>query len=352
MSTTPGESRPLSDLHRRYGARFESYRGVSAPAVYDSEVEEYTALRRGCGLVDRSWTETLEMVGEDRLRFLNGLVTCDVNLEPGRGAYGFLTSIKGRIMADVTVLVLADRLWLELPPGRAEEITAHLQKYVIVDRVEIRPLERIPLSLIGPRSAELLAAVGELPEETLDHRRTTVFDAEVLLVREPPGTLDWTLWVAAENAAAPFDAPLQRGAPTGPRPVGPRAQNRLRIEKGQPLYGQDYGPDNFPQETGLDDAVSYTKGCYLGQEIVARIHYRGGVNRHLRGLAFAADQAPDALAGRRVLFGGREAGVVSSETSTADGRRIGLAILHKRAEPGARVDIEGGGSAEVIVAPF
>ena len=98
--------------------------------------------------------------------------------------------------------------------------------------------------------------------------------------------------------------------------------------------------------------MSYTKGCYLGQEVVARIHYRGGVNRHLRGLVFTAGLAPDELMGRRVLSGGRQAGVVSSATSTAGGQPIGVAILHKRVEPGARVDVEGGGSAEVVVPPF
>ncbi len=351
---------PLADLHRRLGATLAPYRNVVAAADYGDAVAEGEALRSACGLLDRPWASALEMRGADRGRFLGGYVTCDVkSLEPGAGAYGFVTSVKGRVLADPVVLALDDGLWLELPPGKTEEIAQHLSKYVIVDRVEIRPLEGwLPLSLIGPRSAEVLGpAAREVPEAAWSHRAVELLGTGVRLVREPAFEARgrkipaWTIWVPAAGAQACFAGLIERGD-GGLRPVGYRAYDALRVEAGRPLYGIDFGADNFPQETGLEEqAVSYDKGCYLGQEVVARIHYRGGVNRHLRGLTFE-DDAGDDPAGKAVLAGGREAGTVTSTAAVAGGRRLGLAILHQRAEPGDEVAIAGAGAARVVELPF
>ncbi len=349
----------LTDLHRRLGATLTPYRGAEAAADYGDPGAESAALHSACGLIDRSWTSGLEMVGEDRARFLGGYMTCDVkSLEPGSGAYGFITSVKGRVLADPVVLALDDRLWLELPPDRAPEISQHLSKYVIVDRVEIRPLsDWSALSLIGPRAAEALDAAGELAETAGRHHLAEIAGTEVRLAREPAFEVHgrdipaWTIWVPAASARACFEKLIETGA-GGLVPVGHRAFDGLRVEAGRPLYGLDFGGDNFPQETGLEEqAVSYTKGCYLGQEVVARIHYRGGVNRHLRGLVFEGDDTTDPV-GRAVLAGGREAGTVTSATTLAGGTRIGLAILHQRAEPGTRVEIADAGTAQVIELPF
>ncbi len=353
-------STPLTFLHRRSGAQLASYRGIETAATYGDGAAEDAALRQGCGLVDLGWCGRLEMAGEDRARFLHGYVTCDVKaLASGAGAYGFVTNVKGRVLADLKILALDDRLWLEVPRGVATEIAEHLQKYVIVDRVEIRPAdEAVPFGLIGPRSAEVLAGVGDLPEVDFGHRPATIAGVDAHLVREPslgeaPG---WTLWVPTGKAEGFVERLLDHGAAHGLRLVGHRALDRLRVAAGRPLFGVDFGPDNFPQETGLEEvAVSYEKGCYLGQEVVARIHYRGGVNRHLRGLAFDAD-APDAerpadLLGRQILADGREAGTVTSAAESAAGW-LGLAILHRRAEPGAGVGLDGGGTARVVELPF
>ncbi len=364
MSSNP-ETSPLTDLHRRLGANMIPYRGAEAAqgcvADYGDPAAEREALGAACGLVDRSWVSGLEMLGADRTRFLGGYVTCDVKgLEPGAGAYGFVTGVKGRVLADPVVLALDDRLWLELPPGKAQEISEHLSKYVIVDRVEIRTLEdMVPLSLVGPRSAEVLGSVVEPLEEVWSHRVAEVLGTGVRLVREPSLAVGereipaWTLWVAAGGAEALFGALLDHGAASGLMPVGHLALDALRVEAGRPLYGVDFDGANFPQETGLEEqAVSYDKGCYLGQEVVARIHYRGGVNRHLRGLVFGGEVERVAdLIGRAVLAGGREAGKVTSAAEAGAGA-IGLAILHRRAEPGSPVELAGGGTARVVELPF
>jgi folate-binding protein YgfZ len=159
---------------------------------------------------------------------------------------------------------------------------------------------------------------------------------------------DWTLGVAASEAPHLIEALERKGA----RRASFEVLEALRVEKGLPRFGRDYGPENFPQETGLEEAVSYTKGCYLGQEVVARIHYRGGVQKMLRGLVFDGETAPEP--GTALLADGREAGTVGSVVrSPRLDRMVGLSILHRRAAaPGTRLEVAGGGAVEVRELPL
>ncbi|MGH9362494.1 MAG: YgfZ/GcvT domain-containing protein, partial [Thermoanaerobaculia bacterium] len=247
--------------------------------------EGYAALRQGCALVERVWVGRLELLGPDRQRFLNAYVTCDVKeLARGAGAYGFFTNKQGRIQADAVVLALEDRFRLELPQGRAPVVAEQLRKYVLADRVEVMPAkELLPLTLAGPRAEELLAGAGApaLPAATWSHARAAILGTEVTLVRQGRmGAPAYTLWVSGSVAPALTADLTARGAV----PASFADLEAVRVEAGIPRFGADFGPDHFPQETGIEEAVSYTKGCYLGQEVVARIHYRGGVQRQLVGL--------------------------------------------------------------------
>ena len=164
------------------------------------------------------------------------------------------------------------------------------------------------------------------------------------------GTEAFTLWVSASIASHLAERLLEI---PGVVPAGFEALEVLRTEAGLARFGRDFGPENFPQETGAEEAaVSYTKGCYLGQEVVARIHYRGGVQKTLRGLDFGTGPAPEP--GAPLLHEGRESGTATTVVgSVALGRPIGLAILHRRAaEPGTRLELPGGGAAEVRELPF
>jgi len=310
----------------------------------DTTETGHRALRESCAFVERP-ADLVEMRGADRIRFLNGYLTCDVkNLGAWTGAYGFITEVKGHVLADVRVLAGEEAAWLDLPAGKGEEIAAHLGKYVIVDRVEIAPLPGFSaLTFAGPEVTEVLAA-DELPETTYDHREVDFDGRRARLVREADldGVAVYTLW--SDDVAAVRDVLAGRGVREAPA----ESLERLRVEAGRPLFGRDFGPENLPQETGLEDAVSYEKGCYLGQEVVARIHYRGGVARRLRGL-----RLKEAVAvGGKVLHDGREAGVVTSAVRSPRYGAIGLAILHKRVEPGADVEVEGGATALVCELPF
>jgi tRNA-modifying protein YgfZ len=314
--------------------------------------EEYQALREGCGLAESAWTGRLEMLGADRQRFLNAYATCDVkSLAPGEGAYGFLTNPQGKILSDLVVLALEDRLWLQVPAGQEETVASHLGKYILADRVEIRPLEeRRPMVLVGPRAADALGSAELPPPGDWRHVRSTVHGTEVQLQRTGRlGREAYTLWVSAAVADALEERLLENPAV---KRVGSAAIEILRVEAGIPRFGRDFGTENFPQETGADEAVSYTKGCYLGQEVVARIHYRGGVQKALRGLVFAASSPP--AAGTVLLFEGRESGAVTTVVeSIALGRPAGLAILHRRAAAaGSQVELADGGTAEVRELPL
>jgi len=313
-------------------------------------------LHEGCGLVDRSWIDRLEIAGADRARFLNGMVTCEVReLGVGGGAYGFVTHRKGGVLSDFVVLELGDRFRLELPPGRGPAVADHLGKYVLADRVEISaPEEPLPLTLAGPESRKLLRGLlgDSLPapaEARWGHAPVEIAGRPVHLAHRPLlGEEAWTLWAAAADAPEVAEAVLGAGG----RPVGFEALDTVRIEAGIPWWGRDFDDSNLPQETGLDEALNFTKGCYLGQEVVARIHYRGGVNRKLRGLQFDGDEPP--AEGTELLLDGRPVGKVGSvAVSPLLEGPIGLALLHARgAEPGTRLEVAGDGEAEVAELPL
>jgi folate-binding protein YgfZ len=349
-------SSPLADLHRELGAEIAERLGALVAVRYSSVPEETEVLHEGCGLVDRSWMEALELSGTDRARFLNGLVTCEVReLGEGGGAYGFLTSRKGGILSDFVLLELGDRFRLELPPGRGEPVAEHLGRYVLAERVEIRPAAALPLTLVGPTAKgilrELLGGALPAPLETRWGNAEAELAGQAVRVAHRPllGAEAWALWVEPAGARALAEALL---AAPGVQPVGFDALDTVRIEAGVPWWGRDYDESSLPQETGLEEALNFTKGCYLGQEVVARIHYRGGVNRLLRGLQFDGDEPP--AEGTELRLEGRAVGRVGSVAlSPVLEGPVGLALLNKRgAEPGTRLEVEGGGEAEVAELPL
>ena len=316
-----------------------------------------TALTTGCALFQRPDTSPWEMPGEDRGRFLNGLVTCPVQeLAPGTGTYGFVTSAKGRVLADLVVLAAGDRFLLELPGSAAEAAAEHLLKYRIADRVELEPLQGEAIwTVAGPRAAATLAdLVDDVPAGDWEHRRLELAGVPVRLARRGLGPVPaWDLWLPADGEEAVRQALVEAGATVpGEATPGDAAWERLRVQAGVPRFGVDFGPDNLPQETGLEAAaVSYEKGCYLGQEVVARIHYRGGVNKGLVGLRLASGEVQP---GADVSYEGRSAGRLGTVAAEAtELPAIALAVLHQRAaEPGTVVEVEGGGEATVVSRPF
>jgi aminomethyltransferase len=300
------------------------------------------------GFVARSAVAVLELSGADRHRFLNGQLTCEVaGLETGQGIYGFFTDIKGRVQGDATVLALEDRLWLEVPAERLAALAAHLGKYILADRVEVTPREDLATVTVagaGPLEA-LEREAGTLPAGFWSHREATVGGVPVHVVRAGQlGVEGVALWCDAAARGTVEKALEGIGVP----PLALEALEAARIAAGIPRFGVDFGPENFPQETGVEAAISYTKGCYLGQEVVARLHYRGQVSRQLRRLE--GDGEGPLEAGQEVLYEGRSAGTVTSAAGPPQrATPIALAMVQRRAfEPGTRLQVSGGGSAVVL----
>ena len=303
-------------------------------------------LTTGPALCEPPRASRLELMGPDRERFFGGMVTAAVEgLESGRGAFGFITDVRGRVLSSATVLTLEDRLWLEIPKGRGRTIIEHLEKYIVTDQVEVLPLgDMASVRVAGPTSVEVLADLGATAVRDLNepwsHTQVEVLDYQARLVREGHSPVPaFSLWQS--SAIAPLLA--EDLADAGIARVGAEATEALRIEHGHPLWGVDYDDSNLPQETGIDGAVDYEKGCYLGQEIVARIHYRGQPARRMCRLVFEPGHSP--AAGAEVEFDGRAAGTVTSVAPSPRGdAAIGLALLPRRAVealPEAKVLVEG-----------
>jgi len=314
--------------------------------------EELEALRDGAAWSARSG-DRLDLAGPDRVRFLHNLITCEVReLAPREATRGFLTHVKGGIVADADVVSLADRLRLVVPAGRAGAVRAHLEKYRIVERVEVEERGDLKaLALRGAGAPKALAALALPTPEAGRREEGELAGARVAVRREARGReARFELELRAADRDAVVAELSRQGERIGLVEVPPAALECARVEDGELAWGVDYGEEHFPQETGEESAVSYTKGCYLGQEVVARIHYRGGVQRRPLGLRLGSSPPSP---GRAILAGGREAGRLTSVALSPRFGAIGLALLHRRAgEPPATVELEGGGGAELAALPF
>jgi len=305
---------------------------------------QYRQLREECGLLERTGRGLLRVTGPDAAEYLQGQLTNDVEaLEPGDVQYAALLDRKGHMQADMRVLrPAAEEIVVETEPeGRAAALR-HLQMYSIGREVEVVDAseELAVLSLLGPRSAEL-AGAAPLPEDACE--TTSVAGTETLAAGSRDGI---DLIVVAAEAERLSAALREAGAVA----VSPEAVEILRVEAGVPRFGAEMTTETMPAEAGIvEDAVSFTKGCYIGQETVARLHYKGRPNRHLRGLRLSAPVAP----GAAVRLGEKEVGRVGGAVVSPALGPLGLAILRREAEPGAEVSVgEDGVTAEVADLPF
>ena len=313
--------------------------------VADSLIADHRALTEGCGLVDRAGRGRLALTGPDAKAFLHGQITQDVEgLEPGRGAYAAFLTPKGKMLGDLRVLDVGDELLLSCERVALQELFNMIRRYKLGSDVELhkRTLEMGELSLIGP-DARRIAGAGSLGDAEHDNARAEIGGHPVVLVSTDVGV---DVFCDAEATDGVRGALLAAGAAE----VGEAAAEVVRIESGRPRYGVDLDANVIPQEAGLNErAVSFTKGCYVGQETVARLFYRGKPNRHLRGLKLSAPAA----AGTPLLLGGKEVGRLTSVADSPAHGPIGLALVRRQAEPGATLAAgDGDVTAEVVELPF
>jgi folate-binding protein YgfZ len=300
---------------------------------------QYRALREEAGLLDRSDRARIVVGGAEAAEFLQGQLTNDVEaLEPGGGCYAALLDRKGKIRADMRVLCFdVDEFLIDTEPETADVLIGHLGTYNVGRdaAVEADGDGRALLSLIGPLSAKLLGDVPLVPEGA--HREVFVAGVGCRAIATDLGA---DLLVPAEGVDPVRELLLSAGA----QPISEAAAEIARVEAGRPRVGHEITEQTMPAEAGINDrAVSFTKGCYIGQETVARLHYKGKPNRHLRRLRSAEPLA----AGDPVVAGEREVGTVGTAVISPAEGPLALAILRREAEDGATVMVGDGTEATV-----
>jgi folate-binding protein YgfZ len=320
------ESSSLMDFHRAHGAVFSERDGWELPGHFGDPAAEYAAIHSAVGLIDLSHRGLLQFTGPDRLSFLQGMLSNDLrSLKPFDGQSAAILTQQGKVVADVRVLCAMNSFYLDFWENLKDKIVTHLNRYLVADEVEIadRSAEYGMISLQGPRSEALLRALvgqAQLPANAKQHAMVDIAGAAICVVREDryrqPG-FDLIAPLAGISGIAEKLTATSRQY--GAAWVGEQAQNILRVEAGIPRYGIDFDEENLLLEVGLDDAVSFTKGCYLGQEVVERIRSRGHVNKKLCGL-FLDGQSP-AAAGDVIQADEKAVGKITSSVASPHLRR-------------------------------
>ncbi|MBS1863430.1 MAG: folate-binding protein YgfZ [Actinobacteria bacterium] len=304
---------------------------------------QYRQLREECGVLPRE-RGFIDVLGPDAAEYLQGQLTNDVEaLGVGEGQYAALLDRKGHMQADLRVLRVGEEaILLDTEPATKDLALRHLTMYSIGREVSVTDAtaERGAVSLIGPRAAEL-AGTPPLPE--FANEATTVAGVDVVAVGTRDG-IDLLLPLAERDRV--LAALVEAGAVE----VTPEAAEIVRVEAGVPRFGAEMDDATMPAEAGIvEDAVSFTKGCYIGQETVARLHYKGKPNRHLRGLKLSAAATP----GAPLRLGEKEVGALGGAVVSPALGPIGLAIVRREAEPGTELAVgEDGVTAEVVALPF
>ncbi len=357
---------PLHEFHQSLGANFTLVNGAEVVADYGNALAEHAALRESAGVLDLSFRSRLCLTGADRVRFLHGQITNDVKkLRVGEGCYAALTTAKGKMQSDLNVFVLQDELLLDFEPGLTATVAQRLEKYIVADDVqvvEVAPLYGL-LSVQGPHAADAIRALGlfaEIPNGPLASVKVT--DAtlgEIYLMNHPRlGIAGFDLFVPSVALAAVADKLIAAAKSVGGRAVGWSAFETARLEAGIPRFGVDMDETNLPQECGIEArAVSYHKGCYIGQEVINRIHSVGHVNRELRGLRLADDLKTLPAKGDKLFKDDKEVGYLTSAIHSPT-LKANLALGYVRREAnaiGTDLKLRGGAGeseAKIVELPF
>jgi len=332
------------------------YHGVLTPQELDAPEAEIAALATSAACHDMGWLRRVAVRGEDRSRWLSGMVTNTVEgLGANAGAWNLVLNAQGRIQGDLTVWREGDQLELEIAADQVDRLLAHFERFIIMDDVELVPLtSEAAFGLTGQAADQVLARLG-LPvlSEPMTSTRVEWNGMDLRIARDY-GQLaaHYALWVPEPQLGKLWKFLRTAGA----TPVGSASLQAFRIAEGIPTYGVDIAERDLPQETSQVRALHFSKGCYLGQEIVERIRSRGNVHRHLRPLELFG---PVPAAGTELtLEGGAAAGHITSaaELPLPGGRRV-FALAMIRAEAELRIQPitysvgSDAGTAGIVVAP-
>jgi tRNA-modifying protein YgfZ len=309
---------------------------------------DFQKLATHAGLFDRSDRCRLEIRGPDRGKFLHNLTTNEIKrLAAGRGCESFVTNLRGKTVGYVTVLVDIDRILVRTDPGALRGLLPHIEKYGVFDDVTIddKTATTFELHLAGATAGSLLERAGaRLPEEgDYSHVVTELGGMPVRVVRESPTALPgWTVIGEKTAAHTVTEALRLHGREAGLVEADRETFDVMRIEAGTPVFGKDITENNLPQEIGRDSrAISYVKGCYLGQETVARLDALGHVNQVLKGLLFEED-APVPRPGTELEADGKRVGAITSAAfSPVRNAPVALAMVRtSHAQAGTKLSVK------------
>ena len=336
---------PVSTLQDRFtaqGALLGEYRGAETPLSFRDPAGEFRMLFEACGLYDMSWQSKLVLTGEDRVRWLNGMVTNNIrDLAVGRGNYSFLLTAQGRIVADLVAYHRGDFLLVTTDRSQVQAVSEMFDRYIIMDDVEVADIsdQLSALGLAGPEAPDVLQRAGIAAAHLQPGELTDLVwrGLGITVARHThPNWQGYEVWFAPEHTPTVWDALVQSGA----APVGSVALEWYRIARGVPRYGIDLSQRDLPQETEQRHALNFTKGCYIGQEIVERIRARAILHRTFTGFVLAGEPPPKGI---KITQGDRNIGEITSAARIpfpGGARTVALGYLRRdSAAPGTVVRI-------------
>jgi len=335
--------------------------GVLTPQQFDDSRVEIETVLSAAAVHDLGWLRRIAVRGEDRFRWLNGMVTNTVqDLNADSGAWNLVLNSQGRIQGDLHVwrasqpvdttqsaVDLPSELELELAADQAEKLLAHFEHFIIMDDVELVPVtDQTALGLRGPLADEVLGRLGIHPPPATLTQSSQLWSGHPLLIRRRSDSLvpGYSLWIRLSALHELWLALRSAGA----LPVGSSALVSLRVAEGTPIYGVDMVERDLPQETSQLQALHFNKGCYLGQEIVERIHSRGNVHRHLRQLELTGAR-PES--GTELTLDGAPVGHLTSIAEIGT-HTLALGMVRAEAETSASPLNYSGGTAQLLSAPI
>ena len=332
----------LQDRLTAQGATLGEYRGAETPISFGNAAAEFRALLEAYGLFDMSWQAKLVLTGEDRVRWLNGMVTNNIrDLAVGHGVYSFLLTAQGRIVADLVSYNRGDYLLVTSDRSQLQAITEMFDRYIIMDDVELADIsgKLSSVGLAGPKAIEALQKSG-IDASQLERGQLIDLvwrDIGLTIARGThPNWESYEVWFAPEHTTSVWDGLVAAGA----TPVGSQALEWFRIARGVPRYGIDLTQRDLPQETEQKHALNFIKGCYIGQEIVERIRARAILHRTFTG--FELDGELPAT-GTKITEGDRNIGEITSSARIpfpSGERSLALGYLRREFEkPGTTVRI-------------
>lgn len=368
MKTTP-----LHTIHEQLGAAFEKkHLDWNIATEFTDAVSEHHAVRKNVGIADVSYRGRHRLIGEDRAKFLHRIISNDVeSLSIGQGTYATILTHRGKIIADMNISVLEDAIRIDTAPETTDSLFNELDKYIIADDVELTDVtaETGAIAVHGPKSTDLVQSALDINElATLPEGHNCFREADALFKRaivcartSGAGEIGWTLYTDAEALTSLWETLMTEGASFDAQPIGWNALESLRIEAGVPRYGAELTDSVIPLEAELEHAIAFEKGCYIGQEIVARMKYRGHPNRLLRGIEIDANLTSQDchryFLEARVFSGDKEVGWVTSATFAPSlGKSVALGYVRMAVTAaGSRVRIEtseGPVDGTVVLLPF